>query len=328
MREKLRSPAAATQHTCSKGHQRSPASIGDDRDAARTVIVPAPDGDGLGARTTIWRRPSAEDASLIATLAAADQVELAYRVLTRRLAGFLGDDERTPTRRARLRERCPRLWRDDRVAWLLDGRAARSRRYERAAGEALRWLAQTYTPQLEPPARPQDIARLVARIATVLDVSARGLDTLLRARDRVHEHCAGRAPERRSPPAQQLADVLDWTGASARDPRSFERAFELLARHHTALLAGVIEGARELLASLDPTRARPSRALARGSRPGPAPSRARVLRRWAARRYVLARARALSRLTRDTDRLGAVLLGPRFVTTYRALASPPREATP
>ena len=259
-------------------------------------------------------------------LAAVEQSELAARVVARRVRAYL--ETASPDGDARLRERCPQLFRDPQLAAHLGDAGSSTPELDRASAEAIRWLARTYTPALGDPRCPRDIARLIARVATTLDFAARGIDTLERMADRFREHCTGVTTPRPTP-AQRLAQALDWSGSSERSPREFQRALERIARHQSALFTGLIEGARDLLAHLDPLTRPPS---ARSSPTSSAttassatataqPRRARA-RWWSRRRQQSQRSRALLRLARDADQLGAALLGPRFVATYRVLASP------
>ncbi len=326
-----RAAAAARAITCPQGHlanrgvdSRRRAPVERVRDPTprqtgaldRTVVLPQ--REHADARTRLWTRRPKEDIELAAVLAAVESSELATRVAARRVRAYL--ETASPEDGAQLRERCPQLRHNPQLAERHEEPSTLA--LERASGEAIRWLARTYTPALGDPRCPQDIVRLIARVATTLDVVASGVDRLERTADRFRARCTGVVASRPTP-AQRLAQALDWSGASARSPREFQRALERIARHQTAVFTGLLEGARELLAQLDP-RARPRPASSADHATRTLRSRRTGRSRWwgRRRRQMSQRSLALAQLARDADRLGAALLGPRFVATYRQLSCP------
>jgi type VI secretion system protein len=116
-----------------------------------------------------------------------------------------------------------------------------------------------------------------------------------------------------------LRYLMETGEANARRPDELIRAFAEVMIHHVALLNGVREGARGLLAQLNPQALDAHRAQGRGPKPGALQLlRDQLFPAYARWRAFLARHQEL---VEEEGPLTAALFGPEFARAYASVAS-------
>lgn len=133
-------------------------------------------------------------------------------------------------------------------------------------------LAQGVRPEEEPPRSPEEAERFLACVEDVLRASAKAFVELQKGQEQFGRELGVRTIKEFTPlhaagtPDNVLKYLLDWQKGGPHRTQELVGVYADLGIHQIALLNGVMEGVRSLLAQLDPAEIERSVASAWGSR--------------------------------------------------------------
>ena len=137
---------------------------------------------------------------------------------------------------------------------------------------AVQRLSQTMSPDEEPPRTSEDAERFLACVGDVLTASAKAFVELQKGQEQFGREMGVRTIKEFTPlhaagtPENVLKYLLDWQKGGPHRTQELTGVYADLMIHQVALINGVMEGVRSLLARLDPAEIERGVSSAWGSR--------------------------------------------------------------